>query len=253
MTGSHLSRLRVRGLMSLRDVTLEPGRVTVVIGPNGAGKSNLLAALRMISSIRTGALWRFLKSDGPPSSLLHNGPKTTDKISIELTFQREGGSNSYCAELAYAADESFIFEREETIWHADNDPEPVIASLGRGHRESRLKNAIEQGNKTAIAVERCLGGLNFFHFHDTSSRSALRTLAPHGIEADCRIVHHPQTGSRPLHRGGGGWPDWKAKIRNALHDTRPGLRFTTLRPLRPARRLSGATRRAEARHGLGQG
>lgn len=178
MPGDHLRRIRIRGLMSLRDVSLEPRQVTVVIGPNGAGKSNLLAALRMVSFMRTEALWRFLKSDGPPSSLLHNGPKVTDKLGIELTFQREAGHNSYRAELAYAADESLVFEREEAIWHTDGHAEPAIVSLGQGHRESRLQSAIERGDEAAFAVERCLGGLNFFHFHDTSSRSALRTAAP---------------------------------------------------------------------------
>lgn len=53
-------------------------------------------------------------------------------------------------------------------------------------------------------------------------------LTAHGIWPDCRIVHPRQMGSRSLHRGGGGWPDWRAKIKNALRDSRPDLSFTTL-------------------------
>lgn len=170
-----LSRIQIRGLMSLRDVVLEPGPITVIIGPNGAGKSNLLAALRMVTCMREQALWRFLKTDGPPSSLLHNGPKTTEKLEIDLTFRRDRVTHGYCAELAYAADETFVFEREETSSQADDAPEPLVVSLGQGHRESRLRS--DSVGKPSHAIERCLAGLDFFHFHDTSSRSALRTAA----------------------------------------------------------------------------
>ena len=46
-----LSRIHVEGFRSLRDVTLDPGRITVLIGPNGAGKSNLLSFFRMIPAL----------------------------------------------------------------------------------------------------------------------------------------------------------------------------------------------------------
>lgn len=169
-----LSRLRVRGLLSLRDTTLEPGRITVIIGPNGVGKSNLLAALRLLAYIRTRSLWRFVKSDGPASSLLHDGPKTTDAIHLEATFRREAGAHTYRATLGYAAGEALIFDDEVVESSTADDPEPMRVPLGQGHRESRL----EHGGQTGQSLDHCLAQLNFFHFHDTSNRSALRTASP---------------------------------------------------------------------------
>lgn len=66
----------------------------------------------------------------------------------------------------------------------------------------------------------------------TEERFVKTLLAPElaraGVRAECRIVHPRPSGSSRLHRGGGGWEDWKAKIRNALRDTRSEIRFTTL-------------------------
>jgi predicted ATPase len=46
-----LREIRVRGLRTLEDVSLELDRLTVLIGENGTGKSSLLEALRIIGSI----------------------------------------------------------------------------------------------------------------------------------------------------------------------------------------------------------
>jgi len=40
--------IHISGFCSLKNVVLEPGRLTLLIGPNGAGKSNLLQAMRLI-------------------------------------------------------------------------------------------------------------------------------------------------------------------------------------------------------------
>jgi predicted ATPase len=48
-----LKSLKVRNFKSLRDVTIEFPRVTVLFGPNAAGKSNLLDAIQALSRIGT--------------------------------------------------------------------------------------------------------------------------------------------------------------------------------------------------------
>ncbi|MEB3331125.1 MAG: AAA family ATPase [Synechococcaceae cyanobacterium] len=45
-----VQQINIAGFCSLKNVVLEPGRLTLLIGPNGAGKSNLLQALRLIPS-----------------------------------------------------------------------------------------------------------------------------------------------------------------------------------------------------------
>ena len=45
-----ISRLAIRNFRSLKDVELQPGRLTVLIGPNGSGKSNVIDALRFVDA-----------------------------------------------------------------------------------------------------------------------------------------------------------------------------------------------------------
>lgn len=82
-----ITRIRVQGYRSLRDVTLEPGRVTVLIGPNSAGKSNLLSFLQMVAVLLDGGLSHFIAERGGASVVLHYGPKTTSEISFRFALQ----------------------------------------------------------------------------------------------------------------------------------------------------------------------
>lgn len=170
-----LTRIRVAGYRSLRDVTLEPGRVTVLIGANGAGKSNLLSFLRMVPLTRTRSLRRFVGEAGGASALLHYGPKVTQVISLRLEFAQDGGENAYDARLGYAAGDSLIYLDEAVEHRRDGLPSWSRFSLGAGHAESRLEeDAQSPGHATSRTVNWWLSRMNFFHVHDTSPTSPLR-------------------------------------------------------------------------------
>ncbi len=49
-----LTKLAVKGFKSLRDVSVDFPRLTVLFGPNTAGKSNLLDSIQALSRIGTG-------------------------------------------------------------------------------------------------------------------------------------------------------------------------------------------------------
>ncbi len=172
-----LQRIHVTGFGSLRDVTLQPGRLTVLIGPNGSGKSNLLRALRMVPLMRTGSLQRFVAESGGASSLLHYGPKRTQAIQVTLDFAQGDRRDRYAARLGFASGDKLMY-LDEMLGHA---PGPDAAmretSLGSGHWESKLRDAAQAGDATARALNRWLSQLTFYHFHDTSMTSALRTHA----------------------------------------------------------------------------
>lgn len=182
-----LSKITVRGLMSLRDVTLEPGPVTVLIGPNGAGKSNLLSTFEMLAHMSTGALGRYLVEHGPASTLLYYGPKQTPVLDFELTFAEEAGHAGYSARLGHApGNDSFVYLSEEVSWLSDGRLVPMSFDLGAGHRESTIDAEFDgQRGTTTRNLRRLLRGISFFHFHDTSNRSALRTVSR---EADARYL-----------------------------------------------------------------
>src|SRR6266568_1282669 len=171
-----LTRIQIQGLCSLADVSLEPGRLTLLIGPNGSGKSNLLRAMRLAPLLRTRSLQRFVAEEGGASALLHYGPKRTQALSLTLDFSQKGKRNRYFARLGFAAGDTLIF-LDESIGFQPSEQTPIqMHSVGVGHRESLLDEAKAE-DKTAKSVGWWLSRITFFHFHDTSMDSALRTNA----------------------------------------------------------------------------
>jgi predicted ATPase len=179
-------RVRVRGLASIDDIELHPGRLTVLIGPNGSGKSNLLRALQLAPLLRSKSLSRFVADAGGASALLHYGPKRTQAIELELEFRQGKRRSLYRARLGFAAGDTLIF-LDEVVGHDDGEDEGsgfLERSLGAGHRESVLKD-VKDEDPGIRAVNYWLSQLSFFHFHDTSMASALRT---HARAADDRFL-----------------------------------------------------------------
>jgi predicted ATPase len=168
-------RIHISGFCSLKDVSLEPGRLTLLIGPNGAGKSNLLQALRLLPLLRTGSLQRYVAEHGFGSALLHYGPKTTAAVELGVLIRDQGTGYRYDARLALAADDSFCFQTE-TVARLKSDGTWASTTLGGGQRESRLLDAGVEDD-TARVVNAWLSRMTFYHFHDTSSHSNLRTHA----------------------------------------------------------------------------
>jgi predicted ATPase len=171
-----LTRIRVAGFRSLKEIDLQLGPATVLIGPNGAGKSNLLSALTMARMIAFDSLQLFVSRRGGATFLMHYGPRRTPVIELGLEFAGESGLNAYEARLAYGADESLLFLEERAGYRKSVDLPWKWHSMGAGHRESRLGETAAT-DVTAKTVLWWLRQLNFYHFHDTSTDSPLRTLS----------------------------------------------------------------------------
>lgn len=170
-----IQEIHIAGFCSLKEVCLEPGRLTVLIGPNGAGKSNLLQALRLIPLLRTRSLQRYVADHGFGSALLHYGAKATEAIDLGVVIRDQGTTYRYDARLAFAPDDTLYFQTENA---ARGNPDDTwdISSLGGGHRESHLLDEVYR-DSTVAAVNEWLGRMTFYHFHDTSPQSQLRTHA----------------------------------------------------------------------------
>jgi predicted ATPase len=177
-----LTRVRVAGFRSLREVAVDLGRVTVLIGPNGAGKSNLLGALTMVHDLTFERLQLFVARRGGATFLMHYGPQRTRAVEIDLGFATDQGEYTYEARLGYGADERLIFLSERIGDRKEPDQAWQWQELGAGHSESLLrKKADEQTgpfwSTTPGMVYWFMRQIDFYHFHDTSTTSPLRTLA----------------------------------------------------------------------------
>ncbi|MFZ9752452.1 MAG: AAA family ATPase [Cyanobium sp.] len=170
-----IQEIHVAGFCSLKEVCLEPGRLTVLIGPNGAGKSNVLQVLRLIPLLRTRSLQRYVADHGFGAALLHYGAKTTEAIDLGVVLRDQGTTYCYDARLAFAPGDTLYFQTENAVRLSPVGARSV-SSLGGGHRESHLLDEAYCDSTVAV-VNEWLGRMTFYHFHDTSPQSKLRTHA----------------------------------------------------------------------------
>jgi len=130
-----ISRLAIRNFRSLKDIELQPGRLTVLIGSNGSGKSNVIDALRFVDAFA----WKGRKLNdeverrGGWDELIWGG-QADSQLSIEVDWKKEsdqpvsyattirgtedGGAVSVAESVA--ADGTTLIERGEDRVRAGN-------------------------------------------------------------------------------------------------------------------------------------
>jgi len=119
MLGSaRLKRLYVRNFLSLRDVSVEFGKLNVLIGPNASGKSNLLKALRLLRNhVRIGlpVLDEKSPTELPFGDLVY-GFDVYKTIELKAVIDYEGREVSYKLRLFVDGYEEAIEEDSETVY-----------------------------------------------------------------------------------------------------------------------------------------
>ncbi len=169
-----LKKVSLKGFRSIREATLELRPLNVLIGANGAGKSNLIAFFKLVNELMGGRLQKHIGVTGRATANLHFGPKKTESLEAEMTFEVANGSDVYRMKLAHAAGDSLIFVEETLSFHETNRPESRFVSLGVGHQETRIGDEAVKDEPTAKALRHLLNRCRVYHFHDTSSTSGIR-------------------------------------------------------------------------------
>ena len=175
-----LTRLRIEGYKSLREVEVGFGAVTVLLGANGSGKSNLVSFFRMLGSLSKSALQEFIGRAGRCDALLFGGRRETPQIRAEAEFEgadRAIGhrtTTTYRMRLGDAAPDTLIFLSERALYHQATYPPPREVILGAGHRESRLREKAREGDNTCRVLLALLSGCRSYQFHDTSPQANVR-------------------------------------------------------------------------------
>ncbi len=168
MKGKMLKKIEIAGYRSICNAAVDLGNINILIGANGAGKSNFISVFALIQKIISLDLQSTVSKCGA-TSLLYNGPKETDKISIEASFD----DNGYGFSLKLTDDERMFFSDEYYYWDP-KDSKRVKSSLGTGHFESKWKNGV--GNKIDYYVKSVLSAESWrvYHFNDTSRTSFMK-------------------------------------------------------------------------------
>ncbi len=168
MKGKMLKKIEIAGYRSIRNAAVDLGNINILIGANGAGKSNFISVFALIQKIISLDLQSTVSKCGA-TSLLYNGQKETDEISIKASF----GDNGYGFSLKLTDDERMFFSDEYYFWNP-TDSDHVKSSLGNGHFESKWKNGV--GNKIDHYVKHVLSAESWrvYHFNDTSRTSFMK-------------------------------------------------------------------------------
>lgn len=176
--GARLAKLTIRGFKTVESLQdFAPGSMTVLIGPNGAGKSNLISFFRMLSWSVTppGNLQSHVGEAGGASTLLSGGPRKTPQIEALLSLATDRGTNDYSFRLFHAGGDTLVFAEERYRFApAGLTGEARWTDLGAGHREAKLIERAESGDKTAGAILGMLRKLIVHQFHDTSGSARMR-------------------------------------------------------------------------------
>jgi len=163
-----VSSLTVRGYKSIRALhEFELRNLNVLIGANGVGKSNFINLFRLLNEIYEQNLQIYVPSQGGPDAILHFGRETTEKLHAEFYF----AANGYKFDLIPTADNRLIFEQEISWFKGVYYNTTQSALLGRGHEESKLKDASDAYSRY---VRSSISKWRVYHFHDTSEKARVK-------------------------------------------------------------------------------
>ncbi|MDR3393206.1 MAG: AAA family ATPase [Sulfuriferula sp.] len=165
---SRVSSLTVTGYKSIRELRkFALGDLNVLIGANGAGKSNFINLFRLLNEMYEQQLQLYVQKQGGPDALLHFGRNTTERLHAEFYFS----ANGYKFDLVPTADNRLIFESEYSWFGGVYHPTSSSITLGRGHIESKLKEA---NDRYSPYVRSSVSNWRVYHFHDTSDTAKVK-------------------------------------------------------------------------------
>ena len=172
-----LSSVTIRGFKSFdaKENTICFGDNTVLLGANGAGKSNVVSFFRMVNYMMTEALETYIGDNGFASSVLHFGPKNTNRLGATIVFESEGVTDKYDFVLSFASGDSLIFTEESLSYHTKTSKAPLQITFDIGMKEARLPSSTKSSKDvTKKVVYAMLRNCAAFQFHDTSPQSGFR-------------------------------------------------------------------------------
>jgi predicted ATPase len=167
-----LEKLTIKNFKSIREQTLELGKLNVFIGGNGVGKSNLIGAFRFLREIVNQNLTNYTGTKGGADTLLYFGRKRSSEMSFRLEFGEGDIGNAYYVKLKPTDDDSFMIATETAYYHErKKHPGPYVKEISFSSKESKLKTVTHICAREAMSD---LDSYRVYHFHDTSDTAAVK-------------------------------------------------------------------------------
>lgn len=164
-----ITRLKINGYKSIKelDIKLEP--VNIFLGANGVGKSNFISIFSLLRNIYQQNFQKYLTLKGGSNSFLHFGKKHTTNIDLDICFGDVfADKNRFILNLEEAQDTLVIKEVKtaflfKNTWHFNEYENYVLES----------KFATIKQNQ-AFYVNEHLQEFDVYHFHDTGDTSPMK-------------------------------------------------------------------------------
>jgi len=200
----------VTNYRSLKNATIELGRLTVVTGPNGSGKSNFYRALELVQAAAIGKFANALLEEGGMPSALWAGRRGKGPVRMGLTTQWDDLSHDLQAGLVpiVPADppDPFVLDpevKEEYVYLGRaRKPTTTLAERRGSHAKTatvdgdlrrtlslrRSESLLSQLGEPALypeldELQRRIRGWRFYHQFDTGPTSPIRSPQP-GVTTD---------------------------------------------------------------------
>ena len=165
---SAVNSLSVTGYKSIQKLeNFKLNNLNVLIGANGAGKSNFISLFRLLNEMYEENLQIYVQTQGGPDALLHFGRGETERLHAEFYF----ANNGYKFDLIPTIDNRLIFESELSWFSGVRYSSTPSTNLGRGHSESKLKDAKD---KYSNYVRPSVSNWRVYHFHDTGEKAKVK-------------------------------------------------------------------------------
>lgn len=170
-----LERLTIRNFKSIREQTLELGKLNVFIGGNGVGKSNLIGAFHFLREIVNQNLAGYAATKGGADTLLYFGRKNSSEMGFRLEFGEGDIANGYSIQLQPTNEDSLIIQWETALYHERKHyPQPYRLGISSNSKESKLKQTSHICAREAMSD---LDSYRVYHFHDTSDTAVVKGTA----------------------------------------------------------------------------
>lgn len=163
-----ISEIRIQNFKSIRDLTLKPGRVTVLIGENGSGKSNILEGI----AFAAGAAANKLDNE----FLYNRGIRVTEETWMRSAFpQTEPESSAYYPSPPANADSDIKL----SVKGGDGEPayECTVSSILNSLDESFAGWSVQGGNLSQAELREALLDQDF-SMEVEKDLEALKDLVP---------------------------------------------------------------------------
>lgn len=177
MTANLLTSIDLQGYKSIRNLQqLQLTPLNILIGANGAGKSNFISFFKLLNWMTFAPELQYhISRVGGANSLLHDGASVTPQMNARLVFKTQAGLNEYEARLFHAANDTLIFADEQIRFQRSGNINTANwITFRAGHRETNLRNKMNEGNPTAKVLFELLRRCVVYQFHNTSETARIK-------------------------------------------------------------------------------